>query len=291
MRYYFVLIALILFGCGEEGGLKGTLRISITDAPIDATDVKAVNVVITNVEGYQNGKWKSFKNFEQPVGVNLLAYSEGKSILLIDQYISPGEFTAVRLSFNVANRNSSLIVNPQSNITFKNGTSAPLYMAQGLASEVILDTPLGISSRGFTDITFDFDLRKSIKINERGEYVIDPFVRVIHTNKSGHVRATIVSSNAPKQVVVYAYQKGSFKTEEKIEVADRVAFYQSVTSTSIKSTSFTLGFLEPGDYDLVFAKHSDSGNVVEILGMQTGIPVRAGEQTQIEIDIENLNPS
>ena len=79
MIFVGLVVALVTLGCGEEGGLKGTLKISITDAPIDADRVKAVNLTITNVEGFQNGNWKAFKNFEQPIGVNLLAYTGGRS--------------------------------------------------------------------------------------------------------------------------------------------------------------------------------------------------------------------
>ncbi|MEQ9231600.1 MAG: DUF4382 domain-containing protein, partial [Cyclobacteriaceae bacterium] len=231
IRFWFVCVALFtLISCGEEGGLKGTLKIAITDAPVDAENVKAVNVVITNVEGYQNGNWKSFRNFEQPTGVNLLAYTGGKSILLIDQFASPGEFTSIRLSLNIATRNSSLIVNPQSNIVFKNGTSAPLYMAEGLDPFVVIEKSIGISSRGLTDITLDFDLRKSIRLNAEGEYVIDPFVRVVNTNKSAHTDIKILNKPIPEQVVAYAYPSGAFNSSESQESGNRVAFFNAVTS-------------------------------------------------------------
>ncbi|MGB4971778.1 MAG: DUF4382 domain-containing protein, partial [Cyclobacteriaceae bacterium] len=201
-----LVLALVTLGCGEEGGLKGALKISITDAPIDADQVKAVNLTITNVEGLQNGNWKAFKNFEQPVGVNLLAYTGGKSVLLIDQFATPGEFSSIRLTLNMANRNSSLIINPQSNIVFKNGTSTSLYMSEGKAPEVILEKSIGVHSRGITDITLDFDLRKSIHINDAGEYILEPVVRFIETNKAGHIEGTVLSTAIPDRVVAYAYR-------------------------------------------------------------------------------------
>ena len=145
------MLAVFAFSCGEEGGLKGTLKIAITDAPIDADNVKAVNLVIANVEGFQNGKWKPFRYFEQPTGVNLMAYTGGKSVLLIDQYTNPGQFSALRLSLNVAQRNSSLIVNPQSNIVFKNGSSAPLYVPEGANPEIVIEQIVDVVSRGLTD--------------------------------------------------------------------------------------------------------------------------------------------
>lgn len=277
-------------GCGEEGGLKGVLKISITDAPIDADNVKAVNLVITNVEGYQNGKWKSFRNFEQPTGVNLMAYSGGKSILLIDQFTNPGEYSSLRLSLNIANRNSSLVINPQSNLVFKNGTSAPLYMADDKAPEVIIEKSIGISTRGSTDLTIDFDLRKSIRQNEAGEYLIDPSVRTVKTNETGQIRSNIISS-IPDRVVVYAYPKGKFTTNETLANSAGFLFFNATTSTSIKAKDIVLGFLESGSYDLIFVKHREDGTLLEVMGKLMDINVVAGEQTNIEVNLEQLSPS
>lgn len=287
----WLVIALLNLGCGEEGGLKGTLKISITDAPVDADQVKSVNLVITNIEGYQNGNWKAFKNFEQPVGVNLLAYTGGKSILLIDQYTSPGEFSSMKLSLNMANRNSSLIISPQSNIVFKNGSSAPLYMPEGQAPEVVLEKGMGIYSRGITDITLDFDLRKSIRINEKGEYILDPYVRFVETKKSGHIKAALVNSAVPNRVVVYAYKRGTFSGNEATQTGDRVAFLNSTTSTYISAKQFSLGFLEEGVYDLIFVKHLETGVTMEVLGRYNEVKVSADEIISIDVDLSQLSPS
>lgn len=284
-------LALMAIGCGEEGGLKGTLKISITDAPIDADQVKAVNLIITNVEGYQNGNWKAFKNFEQPVGVNLLAYSEGKSVLLIDQFATPGEFSSLRLTLNIANRNSSLIISPQSNVVFKNGNSAPIYMSEGAPPEVVLEKSIGIHSRGLTDITLDFDLRKSIRINNDGEYILKPSVRFIETNKSGHIEASLLNSTIPEWVVAYAYKSGVYSDSEATETSEKVSFYQATTSTAVKAKRFTLGFLEAGNYDLIFVKHKEDGKVLEVIGRHNNIKVNAGERTVLEVDLMQPNPS
>lgn len=290
VSYWLVLVALCLLGCGEEGGLKGVLKISITDASIDADNVKAVNLVITNVEGYQNGKWKSFRNFEQPIGVNLMAYTEGKSILLIDQFTNPGEYSSLRLSLNIANRNSSLIINPQSNLVFKNGTSAPLYMVDDKTPEVIIEKSIGISSRGSTDLTLDFDLRKSIRQNEIGEYVIDPFVRTVNTNETGQLKSSVIGS-IPDRVVAYAYPKGKFTTNESLSNSAGFLFFNATTSSSIESKDFILGFLESGSYDLVFVKYREDGTLLEIMGKLMDINVIAGEQTNVEVNLEQLSPS
>ena len=285
------MLAVFAFSCGEEGGLKGTLKIAITDAPIDADNVKAVNLVIANVEGFQNGKWKPFRYFEQPTGVNLMAYTGGKSVLLIDQYTNPGQFSALRLSLNVAQRNSSLIVNPQSNIVFKNGSSAPLYVPEGANPEIVIEQIVDVVSRGLTDITLDVDLRKSIQINDQGEYIIKPVVRFIETGKSGHIRASIVKASMQDRVVAYVYKRNAFNNNELVDISNGAPLYNAITSTALKSTQISFGFLEAGTYDLIFVKHSPSGIVSEMIGRTNSIKVEAGVETNIEINLDELGPS
>ncbi len=291
-RFWFVvLLASFILSCGEEGGLKGTLKIAITDAPIDADNVKAVNIVISNVEGLQNGKWKPFRYFEQPTGVNLLAYTGGKSVLLIDQYTNPGQFSSLRFSLNIAHRNSSLIVNPQSNVVFKNGTSSPLYMPEGAAAEILIEKNVDVISRGLTDITIDVDLRKSIQINGQGEYEIKPAVRLIETAKSGHIKATIVKSSMKDGVVAYVYKRNTFHSNELVDVSTGVPLYNAITSTALKSTAIGFGFLESGSYDLIFVKHNPNGNVAEMIGRLNDIKVEANSEINIEINLDQLGSS
>lgn len=283
--------SLLLLTSGCEESLKGTLKIAITDAPIDADQVKAVNIVITNVEGYQNGSWKSIKNFEQPTSVNLLSLTGGKSTLLIDQFTNPGEFTSVKMSLNMAIRNSSLIVSPQSNIVFKDGSTTPLYLGDGALPEVIIDHPVGISSRGITDLTFDFDLRKSIRVSQQGEYILDPVIRVIETRNSGHLSLKINNTVIPERMFVYAYSQGSFNGGEFTTTSDRLPFFNAITSSKATEKSIVLGFLPVGAYDLVFVSHDATGNPTEILGRKNNINIVAGEPNNVDIDIDHLSPS
>lgn len=286
----FFLAGLVI-SCGEEGGLKGTLKIAITDAPIDANDIKAVNVVVSNVEGFQNGKWKSFRYFEQPIGVNLLAYSGGKSVLLIDQFTSPGEYSSLRLSLNIAQRNSSLIVNPQSNIVFKNGSSAPLYMSEGEDHEIIIEKIIGIVSRGLTDITLDLDLRKSIQKNEQQEFVLKPVVRFIETAKAGSIKTLITNPLMIENVVAYVFARNTFNPSELADLSRGAPLFDAITSSVLKSNVINFGFLESGTYDLIFVKHDANGAVAEMLGRRNEIKVEAGIQTDIEVNLDQLGPS
>ena len=149
----------------------------------------------------------------------------------------------------------------------------------------------GVHSRGLTDITLDFDLRKSIHINDAGEFILDPVVRFIETKNAGHIKASVSSSSIPDRVVAYAYRAGVFSNNETIEGSGKIVFAQAITSTAVKAKIFTLGFLENGNYDLVFVKHKEDGKILEVMGRHNNIKVNAGEEASIEVDFEQLNPS
>ena len=86
-------VALAPMGCLEDSDLPGTLKIAITDSPVDSKDIESVNLFITNMEGLQDGSWKSFQNFERPLGFNLLQLTGSKSLLIVNQPVNPGEFS------------------------------------------------------------------------------------------------------------------------------------------------------------------------------------------------------
>lgn len=286
-----LIVAFGLMGCLEEADLPGTLKVAITNSSIDSEDIASVNLFITNMEGLQEGNWKSFQNFESPLGVNLLSLAGSKSLLIVNQPVNPGEFSDLRLTLKMAVRNSSLIINPQSNMVFSNGSTVPLFLPTGASPQIILPHKTGISSRKTTNITLDFDLRKSIRKNDQGEYLLNPFIRIINTDQSGHIKIIITNTPVPTGMVVYAYAPGTFRASEISGTEDMVSFSNAITSAEVNKDQCELGFLETGQYDLVFVRHNQGGLAVELLGKINEVEVRALQKNQVEISLEQLDPS
>ncbi len=286
---FFLALAIVFWSCGDDA-LKGTLTISITDSPIDADNVQSVNLVITNFEARRGSDWKSLRSFEQPVGINLLAYSGGKSFALIDQDIDPGKFTELRFSLNLADRNSSLVRNPQCNVAFADGTSKPIYFFDGGTADLIVTQELVVASRRHTDFTFDIDVRKSLSLDDHGNFVFKPVVRIIETTTAGHIQATVANFNSTDRVVAFAYKAGLFSsTETAAPAAGEVRFKNAITSSRISKGKFGLGFLEAGSYDLVLVRFTETGEFLTVLGRQNGVPVTAGETMQLDLDLTKLS--
>ena len=62
----------------DPDSVNGTLKVSITDAPIDAPDVKGAFVTVTEIK--VDGK--TFEGFKGPKTINLLELQNGNSLSL-----------------------------------------------------------------------------------------------------------------------------------------------------------------------------------------------------------------
>ena len=93
------------------------------------------------------------------------------------------------------------------------------------------------------------------------------------------------------RVVAYVYKRNAFNNNELVDISNGAPLYNAITSTALKSTQISFGFLEAGTYDLIFVKHSPSGIVSEMIGRTNSIKVEAGVETNIEINLDELGPS
>lgn len=283
-----VVLSGLCIRCAPEDGFKGKLVLSITDSPLDADDVKGVNFVLTNVEIKRNGEWKSLRTFEQPVGINLLAYSDGKSFPIVDQLVEPGTFSDIRLRLNVADGNA-LIRNPLCNVEFVNGTTQSLLLPIGTSPELIVTREITVRAGQLLDLTIDVDARKSV-VAKGSEFIFTPSIRVVETFTTGNISGKILNLQESERMVVFAYKSGQFNSSES-NLAEGIRFKNSVTASKVKKNKFTIAFLEPGNYDLVFAKQTKTGEFISVAGLDKSISVETKGQRQLEIDINKLTGS
>jgi len=288
VQIILIFACLLLTSCLDDAGLLGRFRIALTDSPLDADKVKGIHIIFTNFEAKRDGAWKSLRSFDQPVGVNFVTYSGGKSFPLVDDYIEPGEISELRFSLNVVDPNSSLVRNPLCNIEFTDGTSKLLYLEDGALPEIILQGDFGASAQDPADFTFDFDMRKSI-YEADGKAYFKPFIRVVETPLTGNIEATMVNTTSTDRIVVYTYKAGAYNSSEASNPArGEVQFKNAITSVRVVKNKFTMGFLEQGSYDLIFTRISESGALQGVLGKHAGVAVTAQEALAVEIDLKKL---
>ncbi len=284
-----ILLTGAFLGCSDSTGTKGTITIALTDSPADAAQVQSVNLFITQVDARRGNEWRSLTSFSQPIGVDLLKYSGGKSLPVVDQFLDPGSFTAIRFRLNLADPAASLVHNPQCNVGLASGSTRPIYYFDAGTTDMIITKDFGVATRGHTDITFDIDVRKSLALDDQGNYIFTPVVRMIETSKAGHISAALSNHSASDKIVVYAYAAGQYNSSEASTVP--LPFMNAITSGAAGTSQVSIGFLEKGAYDLVFVKVSDSGAVVNVMGTVSGVTVTAGQTASISIDLSTITHS
>ena len=287
--FVFGFLLVLFITCSQEDGFKGKVVISITDSPLDADEVKGVNLVLTSVELKRKGEWKSVKTFDQPLGINLLAFADGKSFAVVDQLIEPGTFTEIRLKLNVSD-GAALIRNPLCNIEFTDGTTQPILLPENSATEFIITKEISIRASQTIDLTLDVDVRKSVIKNEQGQYIFNPSIRTLETFETGSIMGKVLNLPASDRMVVFAYKAGLFNSSES-NLTEGIRFKNSITASKVKKGKFTTAFLEAGTYDLAFIRQSKTGEFLTVVGVEKNITIQARDQKQLEVDINKLTGS
>jgi hypothetical protein len=285
----FTILPLLFISCSVDDGFKGKLILSITDSPLDADNVKGVNLVLTNVEIKRNEEWKSLKTFDQPQGINLLAYADGKSFSIVDQLVEPGTYSEIRFSLNVSN-GSALIRNPLCNIEFTDGTTQVMLLPTNAPQEFIINREISIKPNQTLDLTVDVDVRKSILKNDQNQYIFTPSIRTLVTFETGNISGKILNLAESDRIVVFAYVSGQYNSSES-SLVDGIRFKNSITASKVKKGKFTTAFLEAGTYDLVFIKQTKTGEFINVVGLEQNISIEAKDQRQLEIDFNKLTGS
>jgi hypothetical protein len=263
----FGFAAIGFIACNDDAGPrgKGEVEFDITDAPSDDANIKSVMVTVAEVK--VNGQ--AISGFTKQT-IDLKAYQEGNTKLLGAATMDAKTYNNLTLVLDLdtdANGNSPgcyVLTKDEVKFKLKSTTSGKFDLALGQSWKV--------SDNAKTKVVMDFDLRKSIRYSDdpsiRYSFVSDnnlkAAVRVIVRENSGTIKGSFEdesNSNAEK-IVVYAYQKGAFNatTETQEQGVDKIMFQNAVASAEIKGSltgqTYTLAFLEEGEYELHFVAYS-----------------------------------
>lgn len=291
--------ALLLAGC--SGPDYGVIELSVTDAPIiDEDSITGVYVTFEDVQ-YNNGSgWESMTGFEGPQTHDLLDLTRGESALLGQLSLPAGTYEQIRFIVAAQSEggamptNAGTWINRDSNSTYDEGTDDPLFMPSGAQTgyKATADEPFTIPANGSVSMTADFDLRRAVvRLGTTGNYLIKPVIRLVVDNQAGTIAGNVTNNTTDENdLVVYAYEAGTFDAAEADTPADGESQYpNAVSSSSVEDTDsdgnldYALAFLAEGSYDLVIAQYdSSTGAYVDGSGDavdESGIAVSAGQTT------------
>ncbi|GAB3522745.1 DUF4382 domain-containing protein [Emticicia fontis] len=249
----------------DPNSTSGTLKISITDSPIDSPDVKAAFVTVTEIK--VDGK--TFEGFKGPKTVNLLELQNGNALSLGEGSFNTGTFNKISLVLDYEKDQSGTV--PGCYIQKADNTKQKLMLTGSTQNSIDLTTKEFIVKEGTaTDIVLDFDLRKAIKSETSGSQTTYSFVnyselqssiRMVERISAGNIAGKIDNYNATTMgnVVVYVYKKGTFNqaTETQGQGDSKIQFKNAITSARVDANgNFKAAFLEQGDYEVHCASYN-----------------------------------
>lgn len=250
----FLVLVLLVFNCDTDSispdseVATGKLSILLTDAP---AVYDSVSITFTEISAHIDSDWVTVRY--EPIRVNLLEWSNGRTMILGSADVPTGKYTQIRIKIDSAEIGVDGFVYP---LDVPSGAKTGLKFG-----------PLFTVSEGSTyELVIDFDVNRSIVIMGSAKdpkgYKLKPRIRVISKVLSGSISGTILNY-------------------EDIPVSYAINGADTLTSTQVDTTdgNFMLSFLPENSYKVVVV--DTSGKKYE----QDGIVVVAGQNN----DLGNIN--
>ena len=264
------LIALVgMMSCSknDDAAMEGesyNTSFEVTDAPIDNAEVEAVFVTITNV----SVDGKSLEGFNATT-VNLAALVNGKTEALGNLDLQAKSYSSIvfELDFDKDVNGDA----PGCYVEKANGEKDALVAS---SNKITINDTFEVLANATNVIVIDFDLRKTIKEEKDGlssdfNFVtmaeLTAGIRTVNTELTGKISGSANdANNTSDKIIVYAYEKGTFNADVETQGKgeSEVTFANAVTSAEVKglSGSYSLDFLEEGEYELIFASYKEDDN-------------------------------
>ncbi len=278
--------------CGEpDGELEGTLKLNLTDAPIDANNVTGVYITITEIQYHLDGEWKTFDEFVGPQTHDLLELSGGNFVLLGEFTLPAGHYTQIRFMLDIAEIDMGPPTNPGCYIELNDDDEdiEPLFVPSGGETGYKAIGQFTVPENGEVEITADFDVRRAV-VEAGPLYVLLPTIRLVVNDQAGSIVGSITNDSTYTDIVVFAYEDGDWTAAEANDpVGEESRFPNAVTSGKMDDEGdYVLAFLAAGTYDLVVAGYNGADFGV-VLGFVAGVEVESGPvPTTVDIDTDDL---
>lgn len=308
--FYLLILSIVGFSCdlnifeptsdiNDSNAAQGNLSLSITDAPIDQTEISGAFVTITEIK--IDGK--TYNGFTGPKTINILALQNGNTLNLGQSGVAAGSYSTLTLVLDAQKDETGNA--PGCFLTKTNGTKEQLEISGNGKTEIDLKPKnFTVNESGTTEIVMDFDLRKSIK-SKNNDYAfvtlgeLKSAVRAENKALTGNIAGKIENYSAVKsEMIVYVYKKGQFNSNSEIngQGSSDIKFAKAITSAKVDANgNFTLSFLPEGTYEIHCEKPDKSANLG--LGINTlldissavdlkAVGVNAGAQTSLTLNVK-----
>ena len=261
-----ITAAALLTACGSGSGsgsnnAPGTLNLSITDAPVDGA--AHLWVEITGIElKPENGAALQIDYFAgDEKKIDLLNLQGSLSEPLISNAsIASGTYSGVRLKVNAESNTLD------SYIVLNDGSEISLRVPSGSQNGLQLNSPFTISAGGVSNLTIDFDLRKSVT-NPVGQpdYLLKPSLKLVDNSQIGQINGTVdpmlfnqvhcgndANSATGVGSAIYLYSGSGAVTGDSGGTNEPLTSALIALNPASGNLEYEIGFVEAGNYTIAF---------------------------------------
>lgn len=182
---FTLTVAIILAavaGCSSDAtrSASGSVRVLLTDAPIDFSDVTAVNVTLEKMILFQqddtNGMEMAMPGVTTGEGLtlNLLDYQNGEVVLVGAADVPEGDYLKVRMIIAAAELARDDDADPNTPDLIE-----PIRVPSG---KVDVPAPFTLTGGMGVDLTLDFDAELSVQVNStlgQDPYLLRPVINLV----------------------------------------------------------------------------------------------------------------
>ena len=191
------MLAALGVSCGQALG-TGTLKLYLSDAPIDAENVTGVYITINEIQYHLDGQWITCEEFAGPQTYNLLELTGGNFTLLGELTLPAGNYTQIRFMLDIPEKGPHP-ANPGCYIEFADNSTEPLFVPSGGETGYKAIGHFEVSVNGTVEVTADFDIRKPGAVHLAGSrYILNPTIKLIVNDQSD---VTVEDSDESEQAL------------------------------------------------------------------------------------------
>jgi len=161
----------------EQALGTGTLKLYLSDAPLDAEDVTGVYITINEIQYHLDSQWITCEEFEGSKTYNLLELTDGNSALLGELTLPAGNYNQIRFILDIPEK-GSYPANPGCYIEFADNSTEPLFVPSGGDTGYKAIGYFEVPVNGTVEVTADFDVRKAVVV-AGFSYILKPTIKLI----------------------------------------------------------------------------------------------------------------
>jgi hypothetical protein len=169
---------------------RGNVSVLLTDAPIDLSGVKAVNVTLTDMilyppeaDGMPDGSGGTPMEMQKIVAgagltLNLLDYRNGKTVVIATADVPPGSYSRLRMEIA-----SAELVTAGATAEDPDQVD-PIFVPSG---KVDIPVAFTVTAGDTTTVTLDFDAAMSVQVNSTNgqhSYILRPVITPVGTSRN-----------------------------------------------------------------------------------------------------------